>query len=93
MLFIFSDGDGADAKELARLTGTRDKNPQFVISTGNKLYLYTKTDQADSRRGYRIRYYEGKFQIGYLSYKMDMDLFKVNDHLKILLVNYNILNF
>ena len=59
----YRDGDRADAKELARLTGTRDKNPQFVVSTGNKLYLYTKTDQADSRRGYRIRYYEGNFNI------------------------------
>ena len=57
--FLFSDGARADAKELARLTGNRDQNPQFVTSTGNKLYIYTKTDQADSRRGYRIKYYEG----------------------------------
>ena len=55
------DGGRADSKVLARLTGTRDQNPQFVTSTGNKLYLYTKTDQADSRRGYRIEYYEGKY--------------------------------
>ena len=59
--YHYRDGDSADSKELARLTGTRDKNPQFVVSTGNKLYLYTKTDQADSRRGFRIRYYEGNF--------------------------------
>ena len=48
---LIRDGARADAKELARLTGTRDQNPQFVTSTGNKLYIYTKTDQADSRRG------------------------------------------
>ena len=56
---LIRDGERADAKELARLTGTRDQNPHFVVSTGNKLYLYTKTDQADSRGGYRIKYYEG----------------------------------
>ena len=30
-------------------------NPQFVRSTGNRLYVYTRTDQADSRRGYRYK--------------------------------------
>ena len=30
-----------------------------MVSTGPELYVYTQTDQADSRRGYRIRYTQG----------------------------------
>ena len=54
---LIKDGDSADAPVLAKLTGKME--PHFVVSTGNKLYLYTKSDQADSKRGYRIKYYEG----------------------------------
>ena len=57
---LIRDGDSPNSKVLATLTGKTEANPQFVTSTGNKLYVYTKTDQADSRRGYRIKYYEGK---------------------------------
>lgn len=58
---LVRDGDLPNSKVLATLTGKTESNPQFVTSTGNKLYIYTKTDQADSRRGYRIKYYEGMF--------------------------------
>ena len=50
---LVRDGDDATAQQLAKLSGTQDDNPQFVRSTGNALYVYTRTDQADSRRGYR----------------------------------------
>lgn len=33
--------------------------PKFVVSTSNKMYLYTKSDQADSKKGFRIKYHEG----------------------------------
>ena len=55
---LIKDGDSADSPTLAKLTG-HSNHPRFVVSTGNKLYLYTKTDQADSRKGYRIKFYEG----------------------------------
>ena len=55
---LVRDGAGPDAPVLQKLTGS--KPPQFVVSTGNQLYVYIQTDQADSRRGFRIKYYEGK---------------------------------
>ena len=55
---LIRDGEDATALELATLTGQQQLNPQFIRSTGNRLYVYTRTDQADSRRGYRYVYYE-----------------------------------
>ena len=55
---LIRDGEDANAPVLASLTGKNIKQ-NFISTTGNKLYFYTKTDQADSRKGYRIRYYEG----------------------------------
>ena len=49
---LIRDGEDANAPVLARLTGKNLKQ-NFISSTGNKLYFYTKTDQADSRKGYR----------------------------------------
>ncbi len=34
---------------------TQDGNPHTIVSTGPALYVYTQTDQADSRRGYKFR--------------------------------------
>jgi len=56
---LIRDGEEPTAVELVTLTGRQTDNPQFVVSTGNSLYIYTRTDQADSRRGYRIKYYVG----------------------------------
>ena len=55
---LIRDGDTANARTLATLTG-KNNQQSFISSTGNKLYIYTKTDQADSRRGFQIKYYEG----------------------------------
>ena len=56
---LVRDGAEPDSPRLRRLSGRKEDNPQFVVSTGNKLYLYTRTDQADSRLGYRIKYFTG----------------------------------
>ena len=56
---LVRDGAEPDSPRLRRLSGSKEDNPQFVVSTGNKLYLYTRTDQADSRLGYRIKYFTG----------------------------------
>ena len=56
---LIRDGDTANHPVLATLTGSHTKE-SFISSTGNKLYVYIRTDQADSRKGFRIRYYEGK---------------------------------
>ena len=58
---LVRDGEGPDAPVLHKLTGS--KPTQFVVSTGNQLYVYIQTDQADSRRGFRIKYYEGTSQM------------------------------
>ena len=63
---IIRDGDtplDEESPVLVKLTGAREDNPQFVMSTGNSLYIYTRTDQADSRKGYRIKYYTGNFWV------------------------------
>ena len=52
---LIRDGDEPTAAELVTLSGRQTDNPQFVVSTGRSLYIYTRTDQADSRRGYRIK--------------------------------------
>ena len=57
---LIRDGGGPQDRVLAILSGKASDNPRFVVSTGNKLYVYTQTDQADSRKGYRIKYYEGE---------------------------------
>ena len=56
---LIRDGETANHPVLATLTGSHTKE-SFISSTGNKLYVYIRTDQADSRKGFRIRYYEGK---------------------------------
>ena len=56
---LVRDGAEPDSPRLRRLTGRKEDNPQFVVSTGNQLYIYTRTDQADSRLGYRIKYFTG----------------------------------
>ena len=56
---LVRDGDSPTSPQLVTLTGRQGDNPQFVVSTDNSLYVYTRTDQADSRRGYRIKYYVG----------------------------------
>ena len=59
-LVLVRDGDRADSPALAVLSGRNvDGNPHAIVSTGPALYVYTQTDQADSRKGYRFRYYEG----------------------------------
>ena len=55
---LIRDGEKANDPILETLTGSQSKS-SFISSTGNKLYVYIKTDQADSRKGFRLRYYEG----------------------------------
>jgi len=56
---LIRDGGDPTSPKLKTLTGKQADNPQFVVSTSNRLYVYTRTDQADSRRGYRMKYYIG----------------------------------
>ncbi len=69
---LIRDGPGPEDTILAILSGKQEDNPRFVVSTGKDLYIYTQTDQADSRRGYRIKYYEGEslksFKKAYFSF-------------------------
>ena len=65
---LVRDGKDATAQELATLSGRREENPQFVRSTGNYLYVYTRTDQADSRAGYRY-----KSDINIMDFRLDMN--------------------
>ncbi|MCL4136243.1 UNVERIFIED_CONTAM: hypothetical protein GTU68_021071, partial [Idotea baltica] len=56
---LVRDGSSPTSKELAVLTGTKENNPRYIMSTGSNLYLYVHTSLGESRSGYRIRYYSG----------------------------------
>jgi hypothetical protein len=56
---LIRDGSTSTAPVLATLSGQASDHPRFIVSTGPSLYLLTRTDQAESRRGFRIKYYEG----------------------------------
>lgn len=56
---LIRDGAGPNDRVLAKLSGVESDNPQFIVSTGHKLYVYIQTNQADSRRGFHIKYHEG----------------------------------
>ncbi|CAL4150116.1 unnamed protein product [Meganyctiphanes norvegica] len=56
---LIRDGMTPSSNMLARLTGKREDNPKFVISTGPLIYFYFHTNLGDSHRGFRIRYYSG----------------------------------
>lgn len=56
---LVRDGDSPKSKPIARLTGKWEKNQKVIVSTGNQLYLYFKTNIGDSFRGFRIRYTQG----------------------------------
>ncbi|CAB4057448.1 unnamed protein product [Lepeophtheirus salmonis] len=58
---IVRDGIKPTDTVLAKLSGTAINNPQFIISTGDSLYIYIQTSQADSRRGFQLKYREGYY--------------------------------
>lgn len=58
--FIFlRDGPGPEYPLLAKLTGSINDNPKYIISTGNRVYLYLQTSFGDSRKGFAIRFRAG----------------------------------
>ncbi|KAK7079934.1 Calcium ion binding, partial [Halocaridina rubra] len=56
---LIRDGNSPSDALLARLTGTKEDSPQFIISTGPVIYFYFHTNLGVSQRGFRIRYYSG----------------------------------
>lgn len=56
---LIRDGNSPRSNPIARLTGKLEDNPQVVMTTGNNLYLYFKTNLGDSKRGFSIRYVQG----------------------------------
>lgn len=56
---LIRDGDTADNRPIARLSGSTDNNDKVVISTGNKLYLYFNTKYGNTGKGFSLRYSEG----------------------------------
>lgn len=57
---LVRDGLSPTDPQLARLTGSLDSIPKFLMSTSNKLYLYLRTNYGDSRKGFQIRYRSGR---------------------------------
>jgi len=55
---LIRDGESPDSPVLALLSGG-ENNPRTITTTGGAAYVYAQTDQADSRRGFNVRYYEG----------------------------------
>ena len=58
---LIRNGDNPKSQPIARLTGTREDNPNLIMSTGNQLYVYFKTSLGDSRHGFRINYMQGLY--------------------------------
>ncbi|GAB6028275.1 hypothetical protein CHUAL_002455 [Chamberlinius hualienensis] len=56
---LVRDGLSSTGTQLARLTGSLDTIPRFIMSTSNKMYLYLRTNYGDSRKGFRTRYRAG----------------------------------
>ncbi|GAB0094394.1 sushi, von Willebrand factor type A, EGF and pentraxin domain-containing protein 1 [Sergentomyia squamirostris] len=56
---LIRDGEGPKSRPIARLTGNAKDNVNVIISTGNKLYVYFKTNLGDSRKGFSFRYTQG----------------------------------
>lgn len=56
---LIRDGDTADNRPIARLTGSTKDNEKVIISTGNKLYLYFNTKFGNTGKGFSLKYSEG----------------------------------
>ncbi|KAG0433549.1 hypothetical protein HPB47_019805, partial [Ixodes persulcatus] len=56
---LVRDGSLPSDPLLNTLTGPATENPQFIMSTRNRLYLYFRSSFGDSRRGFSIRFRSG----------------------------------
>jgi len=61
---IVRDGDHPKSPLLGSFTGSKQNSPRLVMSTGNSLYLYFKTSLGETKKGFKIRYSQGKFKTG-----------------------------
>lgn len=57
---LVRDGDSPKSQPIARLTGDIADSQRVIVSTQNKLYLFFKTSLGDSKRGFKIRFAQGK---------------------------------
>lgn len=57
---LVRDGDSPKSKPIARLTGNRQNNQKVIISTESNLYLYFKTSLGDSKKGFKLKYTQGR---------------------------------
>ena len=58
--FIYvRDGPGSTFPLLSKLSGSLADNSRYILSTGNKIYLYFYSSFGDSRRGFAIRFRAG----------------------------------
>ena len=60
---LIRNGNSPDSPEIARLTGNLNQNDKIIMSTSNQVYLFFKTNLGDSKRGFKIKYSQGKFTI------------------------------
>lgn len=58
---LIRNGNSPNSPEMAKLTGSAEENNRIIMSTKNQVYVYFKTNLGDSRRGFKIKYSEGKF--------------------------------
>uniref|UniRef100_A0A6G4ZV11 Uncharacterized protein n=1 Tax=Rhipicephalus microplus TaxID=6941 RepID=A0A6G4ZV11_RHIMP len=56
---LVRDGSLPSDPLLKTLTGPASENPQFLMSTRDRLYLYFRSSFGDSRRGFSIRFRSG----------------------------------
>lgn len=56
---LIRDGSTPTSPQLAMLSGIKEDNPRYIMSTGSTIYFYVRTSLGESRTGYKIRYYSG----------------------------------
>ncbi len=57
---LVRDGNHPKSPLLANLTGDKKNNPRIVMSTVSDLYLYFKTSLGETKKGFKIKYSQGK---------------------------------
>lgn len=57
---LVRDGDHPKSPLLGNLTGNKKNNPRILMSTGSDLYLYFKTSLGETKKGFKIRYSQGR---------------------------------
>lgn len=57
---LVRDGDHPKSPLLANLTGDKKNNARVIMSTVSDVYLYFRTSLGETKKGFKIKYSQGK---------------------------------